>query len=125
MTFGSGTARAETNDRRRHTSQGALQLRYREHEAVTHKGFRRAIACLLACTLAVPQFAAAQSIVIAPSEASPATSTSYKQSFTQEQLDQMLAAIALYPDGLLSQMLMASTYPREVDEAARWTQQHR
>jgi hypothetical protein len=47
-----------------------------------------------------------------------------QQTFTQEQLDQILAPIALYPDALLSQMLMASTYPLEVVEAARWVQQH-
>jgi len=41
--------------------------------------------------------------------------------FSPEQLDQMLAPIALYPDALLAQMLMAATYPLEVVEAARWT----
>src|SRR5690242_3823187 len=40
---------------------------------------------------------------------------------TQPELDQMLAPIALYPDSLLSQILMASTYPLEVVEAARWS----
>ena len=38
------------------------------------------------------------------------------------QIEQMVAPIALYPDALLAQMLMASTYPREVVEAARWAQ---
>ena len=38
----------------------------------------------------------------------------------QEQLDQMLAPIALHPDPLLSQILMAATYPLEVVQAARW-----
>ena len=33
----------------------------------------------------------------------------------------MLAPIALYPDGLLSQILMASGYPLEIVEAARWS----
>lgn len=42
--------------------------------------------------------------------------------FTSEQLDQMLAPIALYPDALLAQVLMASTYPLEIVEAARWVQ---
>ena len=42
--------------------------------------------------------------------------------FTTEQLDQLLAPIALYPDALLSQVLMAATYPLEVVEAARWSQ---
>src|ERR1700675_1159198 len=41
--------------------------------------------------------------------------------FTQQELDQMLAPIALYPDSLLSQILMASTYPIEVVQAARWS----
>ncbi|SKA33778.1 Protein of unknown function [Enhydrobacter aerosaccus] len=42
--------------------------------------------------------------------------------YSAEQLDQMLAPIALYPDALLSQVLMAATYPLEVVEAARWSQ---
>jgi len=33
------------------------------------------------------------------------------KTFKQEELDQMLAPIALYPDSLLTQILMASTYP--------------
>lgn len=41
---------------------------------------------------------------------------------TNEQLDQMLAPIALYPDALLSQVLMAAGYPLEVVEASRWSQ---
>ena len=44
-----------------------------------------------------------------------------KPVFTQQQLDQMLAPVALYPDSLLSKILMASTYPLEIVEAARWS----
>ena len=44
--------------------------------------------------------------------------------FSQAELDQMLAPIALYPDELLSQVLMAATYPLEVVEAARWSRAH-
>jgi hypothetical protein len=40
--------------------------------------------------------------------------------FSQEELDQVMAPIALYPDSLLAQILMASTYPLEVVQAARW-----
>lgn len=40
----------------------------------------------------------------------------------QAQLDQTLAPIALYPDSLLSQILVAATYPLEVVQAARWRQ---
>ena len=39
---------------------------------------------------------------------------------SQEQLDSLLAPIALYPDQLLSQVLMASTYPLDIVEAARF-----
>lgn len=44
--------------------------------------------------------------------------------YSQAELDQMLAPIALYPDALLSQILMASTYPLEVVKAARWSDVH-
>ena len=40
--------------------------------------------------------------------------------FREEELVQMLAPIALYPDSLIAQMLMAATYPLEVVEAERW-----
>jgi Protein of unknown function (DUF3300) len=42
--------------------------------------------------------------------------------FKAEQLDQLLAPIALYPDALLAQILMAATYPLDVVEADRWRQ---
>ena len=58
---------------------------------------------LAALLVAVPVFAQAQRI------------------YSQPELDQMLAPVALYPDPLLSQVLMAATYPIEVVEAARWS----
>lgn len=45
--------------------------------------------------------------------------------FSTEELTQMLAPIALYPDALVSQILMASTYPLEVVEAERWLRENR
>jgi hypothetical protein len=44
--------------------------------------------------------------------------------YSQEELDRLLAPIALYPDNLLSQFLMAATYPLEVVEADRWIKQN-
>ncbi len=44
--------------------------------------------------------------------------------FSQAELDQMMAPIALYPDSLLSQILMASTYPANVAEAVSWSKQN-
>src|SRR6516165_11520862 len=40
--------------------------------------------------------------------------------FTPEELDQILAPIALYPDELIAQILTAATYPLEIVLAARW-----
>lgn len=60
-------------------------------------------------------FARAQS-----SAPSAAASAADKPDFKQEELDQMLAPLALYPDSLLTQILMASTYPLEIVEADRW-----
>jgi hypothetical protein len=45
------------------------------------------------------------------------------QEFNVEQLDAMLAPIALYPDELLTQTLMASTYPLEIVAASRWLEE--
>jgi hypothetical protein len=42
------------------------------------------------------------------------------QSFKPEEIEALVAPIALYPDSVLSQVLMASTYPLEIVHAARW-----
>jgi hypothetical protein len=68
-------------------------------------------AVALAATLAVAQEPSPR-----PAPEAPA--------FSQAELDQMLAPIALYPDELLSQILMAATYPLEIVEAARWLNTH-
>jgi Protein of unknown function (DUF3300)/Chaperone of endosialidase len=54
-----------------------------------------------------------------PSGPAPAVATGEHQLSTGE-LDALVAPIALYPDNLLSQVLMASTYPLEVVSAERW-----
>lgn len=64
-------------------------------------------ACILVLSLAVLDQPMAQDV-----EAPPL--------YRQEELDQMLAPIALYPDALLIQVLMAATYPLEVVAADRW-----
>ena len=64
---------------------------------------------------------------LAQSAAKPSTATSTGSSsstFSREQLDQMMAPIALYPDSLLSQVLMASTYPGDVADAVKWSKAH-
>lgn len=48
-----------------------------------------------------------------------------KPAFKQEELEQLLAPIALYPDSLLTQILMASTYPLELVQADRWAKKNK
>jgi hypothetical protein len=63
----------------------------------------------------------AVAIAMAQEEVSPAP----QQEWSSQQLENLVAPIALYPDPLLSQILAASTYPLEVVEANQWLQQNR
>src|SRR5260370_3104843 len=78
----------------------------------------------LAIVLATPLAAVAQGTGTPP----PSTGTPPPQSgdtlLKPEQLDALVAPIALYPDALLANMLPASTYPLEVAGAARWVKHH-
>jgi Protein of unknown function (DUF3300) len=71
------------------------------------KATHRVLACLFALSLAMPLWVLAQQ----PGSA---------KGFSAEELDQVAAPIALYPDPLVAQILMASTYPLEVVQAARF-----
>lgn len=53
--------------------------------------------------------------------APPVTPTVVKSAFNTAQIDQWVAPVALYPDALLSQVLMASTYPANVAQAVQWS----
>jgi hypothetical protein len=68
----------------------------------------RLLAWVLVLALTVPGLVIAQ-----PGGAPPAP-------FNAEQLEQLAAPVALYPDPLLAQVLMASTYPLEIVQAARF-----
>lgn len=50
--------------------------------------------------------------------------TEVPPALTAAQLDDLVAPLALYPDPLLSQVLVASTYPLEIIEAAQWLQRN-
>ena len=65
-----------------------------------------------------------ESPAAAPEAEAPAPHPAAETSslFKAEQLDQLLAPIALYPDALLAQILMAATYPLEIVKADRWLQ---
>jgi hypothetical protein len=68
-----------------------------------------------------PQNLSANQDAQAPPQAAPAPP--YTQG-TPEQLQQLVAPIALYPDSLVAQILAASTFPEQVVEADRWVQDH-
>jgi len=63
-------------------------------------------------------------LLLAPQPAE-AQSAGEEKPFKQEELDQLLAPLALYPDSLVSQILMASTYPLEVVQVARWAEENK
>ena len=75
-----------------------------------------------AALVAAPPDSLAQPVA-APQPAQPAQPAA-PAAFSAEQLEQLVAPIALYPDSLLTQTLMASTYPLEIVEAARWLQKN-
>jgi len=82
------------------------------------------ILTLLLCCLLVRFTAQAESFgpMGQSSEQTPAPSQPVQQ--TPQELQQLVAPIALYPDALVAQILAASTYPAEIVEADRWMQSH-
>src|SRR5262249_27740390 len=63
--------------------------------------------------------------VLAQTAPPPGATASAQPMLKPEQLEQMLAPIALYQDDVLSQVLIASTYPLEVVQADRWAREHK
>lgn len=89
----------------------AILVRFRRRRL--RRAATLASALLVGLSLCVPLSAAAQESPPPPEAA---------QLLSPAELDQLLAPIALYPDQLLADILMAATYPLEVVEAARWVQ---
>ena len=92
----------------------------------TPRSRKQILACLLLPALLSP--ASAQELpanqdLPAPGQAAPAQAPQYPQQ-TPEQLQQLVAPIALYTDSLVAQILAASTFPEQVVEADRWVQAH-
>jgi hypothetical protein len=75
----------------------------------------RAVAVLCAVLLVTPYCFAQQP---------QATQQPSSGVLSPDQLDSLVAPLALYPDPILSQVLVASTYPLEIVQAERWLQQH-
>lgn len=91
--------------------------RIKNRSAMKAAGFvmRGIIAFLIITMLAIPSGLPAQDI----------NHQQHFDKFNNKELAQMLASIALYPDSLIADILMASTYPIEVVEAERWLRQNR
>src|SRR5580704_4421410 len=89
---------------------------------------KQILTCVLAFALLLPMlpqtFTAAQEQDQNP-QAPPQTSQAppYAQQ-TADELQQLVAPIALYPDSLVAQILAAATFPEQVVEADRWVQAH-
>src|SRR3970040_90929 len=78
----------------------------------TKQTFVRSLSWLLALLLATPPAILAQQ-------------AGQARVFKQAELEQLAAPIALYPDSLVAQILMASTYPLEVVQADRFAKQNK
>ena len=61
----------------------------------------------------------------APADQSAAQPPVHAAQQTPEQLQQLVAPIALYPDALVAQILAAATYPDQIVEADRWMEKHK
>ena len=85
-----------------------------------------AVLSLAACSKdkeAAPTPTPAPTAATPPATPAPAPAPSEKV-FSREELDHMVAPIALYPDELLAQVLMAATYPGDVADAVTWSKAH-
>jgi len=80
------------------------------------------ILTLLLCCLLVQFTAQAESF--GPTGQSNDQAATPPAQQTPQELQQLVAPIALYPDALVAQILAASTYPAEIVEADRWVQSH-
>ncbi len=91
----------------------------------TRNGILRAVrgaTALLCIGTLFPGSAFAQSQPAAPA---PAPAEQAAATLPPDQLDSLVAPIALYPDPMLSQVLIASTYPLEVIQLQQWLNQHK
>jgi uncharacterized membrane protein YgcG len=84
---------------------------------------------VLALMMAIPVAVSAQTADNPPATSSPAKPASQSPPSTEllksEQLEALVAPIALYPDELLANVLAASTYPLEVVQADRWLKERK
>ncbi len=87
-------------------------------------GSRYSAAALVAFLLLPGAFAQYPQPNAPPGPSEPPAGAGAPTSTPAEQLDDLVAPIALYPDPLVGQLLAASTYPMEIAEAEQWVRDH-
>jgi hypothetical protein len=87
---------------------------------------KQVLAVLLCCLLVqfATQAEAYGPISQSNQQSTPSQTTPAPVQLSPQELQQLVAPIALYPDALVAQILAASTYPTEIVEADRWMQSH-
>ena len=91
--------------------------------AARRPGSRRRALILVSLLSSALLFTLCFQTLSAQQDADPPQAPPHMQQ-TPEQLQQLVAPIALYPDSLVAQILAASTFPEQVVEADRWLQAH-
>jgi uncharacterized membrane protein YgcG len=78
---------------------------------------------VLACTILLFAIGSGQVLAVQDAPGPPQEQPPYQQA-APEQLQQLVAPIAMYPDSLVAQVLAGSTFPEQIVEADRWVQAH-
>jgi hypothetical protein len=89
---------------------------------VTGAGSKLQKAVAIVCVLLLPSSLSFGQAPAGPLQGSPVTQ---QPALSPDQLDNLVAPVALYPDPLLGQLLAASTYPLEIVEVQQWLQQNK
>jgi Protein of unknown function (DUF3300) len=85
--------------------------------------YRRFVACVASAALVIGTMTAPLAAQPAPAPVATPDQTQQGEQFSTAQLEALLAPVALYPDSLLTQLLMATTNPLEIVAASRWQAQ--
>src|SRR5262252_6509077 len=92
------------------------------------RGFSGVLKLARSCTALLSAVLLVPGEPLASAQSKPASSSTTQQQATKipaDQLDSLVAPIALYPDPLLAQILAASTYPLEIIQLQQWLGQHK
>jgi hypothetical protein len=85
--------------------------------------YRRFVPCVASAALVIGTMPAPLAAQPAPAPVATPDQTEQGEQFSTAQLEALLAPVALYPDSLLTQLLMATTNPLEIVAASRWLAQ--